>query len=91
MADTKQKMGALSVSSLGHSLAASMAASNDILFVARELEQAANTATDKEEQAKLMRWADQLADAVITISSSASSTATEIGPLSPGADDKREK
>ena len=91
MANPEREAGAISVSSLGHSLTANVTASKSILSVASELEAAANSTTDEEERARLMRWADQLADAVITVTSSASSTAIEIGSLSTTAYGKREK
>lgn len=91
MAEKDEKKDAISVSSLGHSLSANVAASEVILSVAQELSARGEATQDQEQREMFMRWSDQLADAVITVTSSSGAAALGIGSLFTITEDEPEK
>lgn len=71
----------VSVSDVGSSLSQSLAAAGSVLEVVNEINTVSGGLNDPNLKLQLERWADTLTDAVIEVSSSADSTATEISSL----------
>ena len=81
----------VNVSNVGSNLSKSLSAAESVLGVVNELNLAWDQTDDPDLKKQFSLWVDTLTDAVIEVSSSAGSTATEISSLYLPDDDKRKK